>query len=129
MYVIEDNAIIPIKTKNVISFGTVQDPRIVKVETVVANYFNVNVHHLNLFYKDTDAKVMCCFLLHDLFMYSIGSLGSRYNIDRFFLRHKITQKYIDCLKDNKVLSEVLQLREAYKNIQVEQQPQPIVTNS
>lgn len=120
MYIIKNNTVIPVPLKEVVQFGTCQDPRILKVETVVANYFKTTVHELNVFYKDTEAKVMCCFLLHDIFSYSIGSVAARYNIDRFYLQNQITRKYITCLQDNKALNEVLQMREAYQTIELQQ---------
>lgn len=113
MYVIKDNSVVPVETKNVLSFGTVQDPRIVKIETIVADYFETTIHELNVFTHDTDAKIMCCFLLHDLFTYSIGSLAVRYNINKGFLKNKITQTYINCLSKKADMQRVTALRSAF----------------
>lgn len=113
MYVIRDNQVILVDTKEVLSFGAVQDPRICKIEAIVADYFDTTVHELNVFYKDTEAKILCCFMLHDLFTYSIGSLAVRYNIDRLFLRNKITQIYINCLQDEADMRRVIALRSAF----------------
>ena len=113
MYVIKDNAVVPIESKTIVSFGAVHDPRIVKIETVVADFFNTTIHELNVFYKDTDAKILTCFLLHDMFSYSIGSIAKRYNIDSLFLRNKITQTYLNCLQNEADMQRVIALRTAF----------------
>ena len=113
MYVIKDESVVKKDVKDIIVFGTVQDPRIVKIENVVANHFNTTIHELNVFYKDTEAKILTCFLLHDLFAYGISGLAVRYKIDRLFLRNKITQVYINCLSKKADMERVRALRSAY----------------
>ena len=113
MYVIKGSTIVPVESKKIIVFGAVQDPRIVKVESVVAHYFNTTIHELNVFYHDTDAKVMCCFLLHDMFCYSLGCLAKRYNIDRLYLRNRIMKVYQNCLLQKSAMKEVVDLRNKY----------------
>ena len=93
MYVIKDESVVKKDVKDIIVFGTVQDPRIVKIENVVANHFNTTIH--------------------ELFAYGISGLAVRYKIDRLFLRNKITQVYINCLSKKADMERVRALRSAY----------------
>lgn len=103
MYKVEDNAIVPINVSQMLRFGKVIDNRVVKCEQIVAGYFEVSVHDLNTFYRDTEAKLMCCFVLHYVLQYSIGSIAKRYNINAGYLRKNITEYYKKCLLDKAFL--------------------------
>jgi len=113
MYVIKDNAVVLIETKKIVGFSDLQDDRIVKIERVIAAYFNTSVHELDVFSRDTDAKIYCCFLLHDMLSYSVGSLAMKYKINRFFLRNKLTEIYKKCLQNEADMRRVIALRAAF----------------
>lgn len=113
MYVIKNDTVIPVEAKTIVSYGRVHDARIDKIEQIVAGHYNTTVHELNVFYRDTEAKIMCCFLLHDMFNYSIGSIAAKYHIDRLFLRNKIKQQYIKCLQNKADMQQVTALRSAF----------------
>ena len=99
MYTFENNTVIPIKCNHIVITNEVIDFRIIQIEGLVARCFNVTAQDLKVFYNDSPAKVLCCFLLHDCLGYSIGSIAARYKIDRLFLRKNINDQYIKCLTD------------------------------
>lgn len=113
MYTIQENTVIPVDCKDVLQLGSVIDNRITAIEQLVANYYDVSVHDLDVSYRDTPAKLMCCFLLHDLLNYSIGSLANKYKVYQGFLRNKIKEHYIQCLQDALFMCEVTAMRDAY----------------
>lgn len=119
MYIIKDNNIIPVQAKSIVGLSDVLDVRVTHIEKIVAHNYNIPVHELTTFYRDSDAKVMCCFLLHDMFNYSIGSIAKRYHIDRLFLRTKIIRIYTDCLQSKNTLKQVLIFKDNYKNNKID----------
>lgn len=113
MYLIKENAVLPVKLKHVPKNGLV-DERLLKIETLVADNFNVTVTSLDCFYLDTDAKIMCCFLVHDLLSYSINSIANRYHIYPAFLQKKISEHYIRCLQDECFFNYINSLKITFK---------------
>lgn len=125
-YVLNKDVIIPIKCHDIVVAGKVVDHRIIAIEDLVAQAFNTTVHELDVFYKDTPAKLMCCFLVHHLLNYSVGSIANKYKVYPLFLRNKIIEHYSKCLQDNEFMQMVTQLKEAY--LQAQQSP-PSIQNS
>lgn len=113
MYAIQGNTVIPIAAKDIVSLGSIIDNRIDVIEQLVANSYGVSVHHLDIAYKDTPEKLMCCFLLHDLFNYSVGSLAVKYKVYHGFLRNQINEHYKKCLQDECFMAQVTALRDVY----------------
>lgn len=97
MYAIKDNTVVKIDCKEVIRLGVVDDKRVERLELHISKHYRIGVQDLNTFYKDTDAKLMLCFLLHDWFNYSVASIAGRYNIYPAFLQKNITEHYHKCL--------------------------------
>lgn len=114
MYTIQNNTVIPVACKDIVSIGAVVDHRIEAIETLVANFYGKTVNGvLDVWYHTSDEKLMCCFLLHDLLNYSFGSIGNRYRIYPGFLRNKINEYYIKCLQDADFMCQVTAMRTAF----------------
>jgi len=112
MYVIKNNAIVKADLKSVVKFGKITDARVGICELSIANYYGVGTYDLNTFYKDSPAKLMCCFILHDAMQYSIESLAKRYKINAGFLKLNITKYYKKCLLDVAFLELVNSFKDA-----------------
>lgn len=97
----------------------IDDPKIDQIEQMVAESYGTTVHELNVFYKDTDAKLMCCFLMYDVLGYSIKLLANWYRIYPNFLENKINEHYIRCLHDSDFKATVQGFRVAvqFKRLQ------------
>jgi len=113
MYTIQDNTVVPIQCKDIINIGAIVDHRIERIENLVASHFKTSIHELHAGCRDTESKLMCCFMLHDVCHYSIGSLGAKYNVYHGFLRNKITGIYKKCLQDVDYMAQVTALRTAF----------------
>lgn len=126
MYTIKDNAIIQVHAKPLLKLGGIEDARIDKVQQMVAAHFNINVCELNTWQKDTPAKLMCGFLLHEALGYSVGSIAKRYNIFTGFLQKNITQHYHKCLLDEAFFKLIMGFKSAF--IVKESKPQIAMHN-
>lgn len=89
-----------------IALGTVVDERVIRLERAVCDYYKLPVSDLKNWKYDTEAKKMLCFLLHHYLQYSIGSISSKYHINKLYLRNFITDFYKTCLLDSVKLSVV-----------------------
>ena len=126
MYTIKDNIVIQVHAKSLIKLGSIEDVRIDKVEQLVAAHFEVNVWDLNSWHRDTPAKLMCGFLLHEALGYSVGSIANRYNIFTEFLQKNITEHYHKCLLDEAFFKLVMGFKDAF--IVKESKPQLTMHN-
>jgi hypothetical protein len=122
MYIIENNTIVPVTPLRVCLTGEIVDQRLLKIERVVADYYNTTIHELDVFYKDSKPKIMCCFLLVHLLNYGVPGVAIKYNIDRFFLRKNIKAYYIKSLNNQKFMLEINILKDRILNKDV----QPLV---
>lgn len=113
MYALKNDTVVKGDCKNLIRLGVVNDVRIAKIEEIVAAHFGVNKYDLNTFYKDTPAKLMVCFLLHDMLHYSVPSIAKQYKIYGAFLQKNITEHYHKCLLDKAFFKLVTQLKHAF----------------
>lgn len=82
-----------------IALGAVVDPRVVALESAVANYYGISVHELKAWTNDSDAKKTMCFLLVYHCNYSIGSVAKQYNIYKHFLRNCLSNLCVKWLSD------------------------------
>ena len=99
-----------------IELGSVEDPRIKEIEVIVSNHFNVSVSDLTVFYRDSPAKLLCCFLLHELLDYSIHSIARAYKIHWLFLTNNIKGFYIRALEDPSFFLEFTALQDQFLKI-------------
>jgi hypothetical protein len=113
MYAIIDNDIVKVDCKEIIKLGVVEDLRVPQMEKLIAKIYNTTVYNLDIFYKDTPAKLMLCFMLHNEFNYSIKSLAERYRVYPAYLQKKIYEHYHKCLIDEAFFDCVKQLRSAF----------------
>ncbi|WP_370214814.1 hypothetical protein [Mesoflavibacter profundi] len=114
MYLYKNDTIIPVKVLECLKTGDVVDDRVIAIETIVAKMYNTTVHELDVYYKDSPAKLMTCFLIFDLLHYSIPSIAVKYKINSHFLKNKIRDTYKKCLQDHSFLEYVDGLRTALK---------------
>lgn len=103
----------PVKCKDIVLTKNEIDHRIGVIENLVADAYTTTVHELDVFYKDTPAKLMCCFLLHDLLQYSVRSIAVKYCVYPQFLDNKIQEHYIKCLQDSVFMARVQGLKNAF----------------
>lgn len=61
MYLYKNDTIIPVKVLECLKTGDVVDDRVIAIETIVAKMYNTTVHELDVYYKDSPAKLMTCF--------------------------------------------------------------------
>lgn len=113
MYAIQDDTIVKVNCKELIKLGAIEDARVAKIEHLVADFFETTVYELDVFYKDTPAKLMCCFLLHDLLHYSVDSIAKKYRIYTTFLQKNILEHYHKCLLDKAFFNSVKLLQDAF----------------
>lgn len=113
MYIFKNNTIIPIDAKEIVLHQNIEDFRIADIEQIVSNYYGVNVSELDVYYRDSDAKLMCCFLLHHLLNYSVGSIAKKYRVFPLFLKNKIQEHYQKCLQDSVFMDQVTELKNAF----------------
>lgn len=113
MYLIKDQNIIPIDAKEIVLQQGIEDVRIQEIEQIVSGFYGINVSELDVYYRDTDAKLMCCFLLHHLLNYSIGSISKKYRVFPLFLKNKIQEHYQKCLQDSVFMAQVTELKDAF----------------
>ena len=113
MYLITEHSIVPIEAKEIALTQQVVDKRINQIEQLVADAYNTNVSELDVYYRDSDAKLMCCFLLHHLLNYSVGSIAKKYRIFPLFLKNKIQEHYKRCLQDSVFMDHVSGLKNAF----------------
>jgi hypothetical protein len=118
MYTIKNNAIVPVSCKDIVMHGAVQDANISIIETIVASAYNTKVSQLDVFYKDTPAKFMCCFLIHDLLQYTVRSIAVKYGVYKYFLDNHIQEHYKNCLIDPAFMDQVNRLRNDFNNIKL-----------
>ena len=121
MYSIAENSIIKINSKSLVKLGSIVDGRVNQIEQLVAKHFSTTVHELDYFYKDSPAKLMCCFLLHDVLQYSIGSIALKYKIHKQYLQNTIKEYYIKALKDEAFFNTVTGLKDAFLDLKVPKQ--------
>jgi len=115
MYSFKDGSLVPVKCQDIVMLGAVTDGRILLIETIVAKAYKTSVHELDVFYKDTPAKLMCCFLLHDLLGYSVKSISKKYCIYEYFLDNKIQEHYKKCLQNVVFMKHVKSLSDKFLN--------------
>lgn len=113
MYIFKNNTIIPIDAKEIVLHQNIEDFRIADIEQIVSNYYGVNVSELDVYYRDSDAKLMCCFLLHHLLNYSVGSIAKKYRVFPLFLKNKIQEHYQKCLQDSVFMDQVTEFKNAF----------------
>lgn len=118
MYTVRGNTMVKVDTTRLLKLGRVTDGRVDHVEQLIANYYGVSVYDLNTFYKDSPAKLMCCFILHHYLNYCIRSVADHYKINAGFLHNNITEYYKKCLTDQAFLKLVNSFKDAvlYKDI-------------
>lgn len=92
----------PVALKATLVFGDLVDARVSTLEVAVSAHYNVTVFSLKDWVKDSEAKLMLCFLLHHKLRYSIGSLAKAYNVNALFLRNEVIKLYENCLVDASV---------------------------
>lgn len=93
----------------------ISDPKIDQIEQMVARAYDTKVSELDVFYKDTDAKLMTCFLIYDVLGYNVKIIASWYSIYHRFLQNKIEEHYIKCLQDSGFMAKVTGFRIAVQN--------------
>lgn len=113
MYVFRENSLVPIALKHIVLTGEVEDFRIKQIEQIIANEYNVSVHELDVYYRDSEAKIMCCFMVHNLLGYSVKSIAKKYKIYPAFLQNKINEHFIKCLEDKVFFNQITRLRDAF----------------
>lgn len=113
MYLIRNNSVVPLKLKDIVFTEDGRDNDIALLEKIVADNYNVKVADLDVFYKDSDAKLMCCFLVHDLLKYTIKSIAVKYGVNVWYLHSKIQEYYLQCLRDDVFMNHVSSLRDAF----------------
>lgn len=99
MKVLVNGTYVGIDIHDTVTLDSVVDPRVVRLEHLVADYFDVNVSVFTNWTNDCDAKKLLCFLLHHHCHYSIGSIAKQYNIYKHYLRTCIKDEYQHCLLD------------------------------
>jgi len=129
MYVFRENSILPIALKHIVLTGEVEDYRIKQIEEIVASEFNVSVHDLDTFYRDTEAKIMCCFLVHTLLEYHVNSIAKKYRIYPAFLQTKINELFIKYLQDKASFNLITRLKDAFLNTEYSTADSLINTNN
>lgn len=110
MYLFKEGSLVPVKVLNTLKTGDVVDNRVIAIETLAAKHYKTTVHELDVFYKDSPAKILTCFLIFDLLHYSIPSLAAKYKINSHFLKNKIKDMYKNCLQDDSFFKEIDALR-------------------
>lgn len=100
MKVLVDNIYAKLDIADTIVLGTIVDSKVLHLENVIANYYNVSKSSLLDWRCDSKAKKMLCFVLHHHLHYAIGSLASRYCINHLYLRKCILEIYTECLQNN-----------------------------
>lgn len=114
MYLFKNNTVVPVKILEYLKSGDTTDHRITVIETVIADHYKTTVPELSVFYKNSPAKLMCCFLIFDLLHYGINGIANRYHIYNGYLKNQITQTYKNCLQDDALLQLVQDLRSQIK---------------
>lgn len=115
MYAIKDNTVVKIDAKNIIRLGVIDDARVERMEQIISKAYRIGVQDISVFYNDSDAKIMLCFLLHDMFNYSISSIAERYNIYASFLDKNIREHYHNCLLSKEFYNKVALLKDSFFN--------------
>ena len=115
MYIISNNTVVPVAFKDVINEGLSKDGRIALIEQIVSEHFDISIYELDNWYdvKFKPAKIMCCFLLHDLCNYSVRSLALKYRVYKYHLKLKISEYYMNCLQDEVFMANVTMLRNTF----------------
>lgn len=113
MNTLRNNALFKTDIKHLVLTSTNTDLRIGVIEKLVADHYNTTVHELDVWYKNSDEKIMCCFLLHDLLNYTVSSLAHKYNIYPAFLQKNINEHYAKCLTDEAFFELVSSLKDAF----------------
>lgn len=80
----------------------ITDAVLTHVERIVADAYNVTTTDLHLFYKDSDAKLMCCFLLFDRFDFKQSYLAKHYKINPEYLMQNIVLIYVAYFSNGRV---------------------------
>ena len=91
---------IEINIEATVILGKVVDPRVVLLEQIVADHYDINVNELNNWKFNTEPKQVLCFMLYKYCKYTIASISRQYNIDRFYLKNCITTEIITCLENS-----------------------------
>lgn len=115
MYAIQDRAIVKVDCKNLIKLGAITDHRVEKLEAIVAKHFCMSVYDLDTYYKDSEGKLMVCFLLHEWFDYSVESIAVKYKIYPSFLQKNIIEYYHKYLINDAFYTTINQLKDAFFN--------------
>lgn len=113
MFIIRDNKIVEITGNKLHRLEDRTDKRVQLLESLIAEEFNTTIHKLDLFYKDSNAKLMCCFMLHVLFDYSIATIAKQYNINRHFLGKNIREYFVKCIKEDVFFNQFNRLKDAF----------------
>lgn len=125
MYAIQNETIVKVDCKNLIKLGAIIDNRVDRLEAIVAKHFCMSVYDLDTFYKDSEGKLMVCFLLHEWFNYSVESIAVKYKIYPNFLQKNIIEYYHKYLINDAFCKTVNQLKDAFfDNVKTSQ---PILT--
>lgn len=103
----------PLKLKDIVFTEDGRDNDIALLEKIVAGNYNVKVADLDVFYKDSDAKLMCCFLVHDLLKYTVKSIAVKYGVNVWYLHAVIQDYYKKCLQDPAFMDHVKSLTDAF----------------
>lgn len=114
MYLIKNNTVVPVRLKDLVLTEDKRDNDISIIESIVAEKYHVKVSDLDVFYKDSDAKLMCCFLVHDLLKYTVKSIAVKYGVNVWYLHSKIGDYYKHCIQDAAFMDHVKSLTEAFQ---------------
>lgn len=113
MYAIQNETIVKVDCKNLIKLGAIIDNRVDRLEAIVAKHFCMSVYDLDTFYKDSEGKLMVCFLLHEWLNYSVESIAVKYKIYPNFLQKNIIEYYHKYLINDAFCKTVNQLKDAF----------------
>lgn len=108
-----NNIIVKVTPQDIKISASIPDDRIDIIEQLVVQEYNTTTSELSVWYIDSPAKIMCCFLLHRLLNYSLVSIANRYKIDSGFLHKKIHAIYKKALHDKVTFREIEAIEKAF----------------
>jgi hypothetical protein len=77
MKVLVNGTYVGVDIHDTVTLGCIVDPRVVRLEQLVADHYDININALTDWKDNSDAKKLLCFLLHHHCHYSISSIAKQ----------------------------------------------------
>lgn len=90
--------------------GDKKPEKVKRLEAVIAEDYDINVHELWNWYRDSEAKIMMCFVLIHYMNYVPGSVAKVYKINHHFMMKRIVDLYQIALLNKGDLDKISKYR-------------------